>query len=255
MAFGIKKIACFAKFAKKFAKFSTKILLMVKLELTIHRKFDQNSSYVIALWVYTIWIPVAIEHQYKNWSNSLFFCRLGGGGIQRKRPHASRLLNRSSSPRTELMPIIKGFFPTLSTLGFHHADQRWFEKCESEDGAEDFGTRAAPLQVELVEVQRKKESSPSSLVPALLTAILYNASLELKCFCNTFDAVSGAHRLAIRITLCLSCSLLIRDYCWGANWLSHLSTLRLSLLVFMYFLTVPYISFNSIEFIFVIIPV
>jgi len=54
------------------------------------------------------------------------------------------------------MPIIKGFFPTLSTLGFHHADQRWFEKCESEDGAEDFGTRAAPLQDELVEVQRKK---------------------------------------------------------------------------------------------------
>lgn len=28
---------------------------------------------------------------------------------------------------------------------------------ESEDGAEDFGTRVAPLQDELVEVQRKKE--------------------------------------------------------------------------------------------------
>lgn len=121
---------------------------------------------------------------------------------------------------------------------------------ESKDGAVHFGTRVAPLQDELVEVQRKKEWSPSSLVPALLTDILYNASFKLNmflsCFWCCFRVWKRAHRLFGDSRL-LRCKLIVPHY-------SHLSTHRLSPLVFMYFPVVPNISFNSNQLIFVIIP-
>lgn len=134
---------------------------------------------------------------------------------------------------------------------------------ESEGEAEDFGAWVAPLQDELVEVQRKKEWSPSSLVPALLTAILYNASLKLNMFLSylwcCFRVWKRAHGLfgdlyfimfellLLDMRLLLRCKLIVPHY-------SHLSTHRLSRLVVMYFPIVPNIIFISIQLFFVIIP-
>lgn len=133
---------------------------------------------------------------------------------------------------------------------------------ESEGEAEDFGAWVAPLQDELVEVQRKKEWSPSSLVPALLTAILYNASLKLNMFLSylwcCFRVWKRAHglfgdlyfimlELLLDMRLLLRCKLIVPHY-------SHLSTHRLSQLVVMYFPIVPNIIFISIQLFFAIIP-
>lgn len=162
-------------------------------------------------------------------------------------PSRALELNCCPSPKKKRV-----YFPTQSSSGFHHADQSLFEKCRMDvwkwRWSGGFRGLKWPLQDELVEVQRKKTWSLSSLVPAWLTAFLYYASLKLNVFLSYYWCCFRAWKRAqglfvvlyfimfellfLIMRLLLRCKLIVLHY-------SNLSTHRLTQMVVMYFPIVP----------------